>query len=147
MKPRLPVLAVILGAALFGGCNTYHYYDIDVKFVSPFTENEASVMKLCLVEVSGAASDTLAFPGNDSTKPICPPNTNYPDLGTFEYATFESSGQITFTLNAFYDAPPSSGNQCTSGATTLTASDQITQTGTITLTDFNATNCPLMISQ
>jgi hypothetical protein len=134
--PRLPLLAVVLGAALVGGCNTYHYYDIDVKFMSPFTESQASVMKLCLVDVSGAASDTLALD--------CPPD-KYPDLGTFEYATFADSGTITFTFDGFFDVPRSSSNQCTSSAVPLAATDQITQTGTITLTDFNATNCPLSV--
>ncbi len=76
----------------------------------------------------------------------CPP-AKYPDMGTFEYATFADSGSITFTFNGFYDRPQSPSNQCTSKGTTLTASDQITQTDTITLTDFNATNCPLMITQ
>jgi|SRR5450631_510084 len=132
-----PLAAVVLGAALFGGCNTYHYFDVDVKFMSPFTSTQASVMKLCLVEVTGAASDTLSL--------SCPPD-NYPDMGTFEYATFADSGPITFTFKAFYDTPQSSSNQCTSGVTALTAGDQITQTGTITLTDFNATNCPLSVT-
>ncbi len=142
----MPLLAVVLGG-LAGGCNTYHYYDIDVTFMTPVTENQASVMKLCLVEVSGAASETLTFPGIDSQKQVCPPTTNFPDLGTFEYSTFADSGPITFTFNGYYDVPPSSGNQCTSSATTLTASDEITQTGSITLNAFNTTNCPLMISQ
>ncbi|HSY41413.1 MAG TPA: hypothetical protein VLA79_17870 [Polyangia bacterium] len=137
MKPRLPLLAAVLGAALFGGCNTYHYYDIDVKFMSPVTETQVSVMKLCLVDVSGAASDTLVLD--------CPP-AKFPDLGTFEYATFADSGTITFTFNGFYDLPQSSSNQCTSSPTSLTASDQITQTGTITITDFNTTNCPLSVT-
>jgi hypothetical protein len=133
----VPLLAVAL-AALAGGCNTYHYYDIDVKFMSPFTESQASVMKLCLVDVSGAATDSLVLD--------CPP-VKYPDMGTFEYSTFVDSGSITFTFNAFFDLPQSPSNQCTSALTTLTASDQITQTGTITPTDFNATNCPLSITQ
>jgi hypothetical protein len=135
--PRLPILAAVLGAALVGGCNTYHYYDIDVTFASPFTDEQASVMKLCEVQVSGAASDLLVL--------ICPP-MKYPNLGTFEYATFADSGSITFTLNAYYDTPPSPGNLCTSAPLTLTASDQITTSGTITATDFNATNCPLNVS-
>jgi hypothetical protein len=33
------------------------------------------------------------------------------------------------------------------GKTTLTAGDQITQMGTITVSDFNTTNCPLMVTQ
>ncbi len=68
-------------------------------------------------------------------------------MGTFEYSTFADSGPITFTFNGFLDVPKSSNNQCTSHNTTLTASSQITQTGTITVTDFNTTNCPQMVTQ
>ena len=132
----VPLLAVVL-VGLASGCNTYHYYDIDVQFASPVTDTQVSVMKLCLVDVTGAASDTVVL--------ACPP-TKFPDMGTFEYSTFADSGSITFTFNGFYDVPQSSSNQCTSHGTTLTASDQITQTGTIMVTDFNTTNCPLMVS-
>jgi hypothetical protein len=132
----VPLLAVVLGG-LTSGCNTYHYYDIDVKFSSPFTSTQASVMKLCVIDVSGAVSDALPLD--------CPPE-HFPDMGTFEYSTFADSGSITFTFNAFYDKPQMPSNQCTSGTTTLTASEQITQTGSITLTDFNAANCPLMVT-
>ena len=131
----VPFLAVVLGG--LAGCNTYHYYDIDVKFMTPFTSSQASVMKDCVVNVSGAESGLVVLE--------CPP-AKYPDMGIFEYSTFVDSGSLTFTFNAFYDAPPSPTNQCTSGSTTLSATDQITLTGTITLTDFNATNCPLMVT-
>jgi hypothetical protein len=133
----MPLLALVLGG-LTSGCNTYHYYDIDVKFMTPFTSTQASVMKLCLVDVTGGASDTVQLE--------CQP-ANFPDMGTFEYSTFVDSGSLTFTFNAFYDAPPSSSSQCTSGSTTVPATEQITATGTITVTDFNATNCPLMVTQ
>ena len=132
----VPLLALVLGG-LASGCDTYHYYDIDVKFMSPVSETQVSVMKLCLIDVSGAASDEVVLP--------CPP-ANFPDMGTFEYSTFADSGPITFTFNGFYEAPKSSTNQCTSNMTMLTASSQITQTGTITVSDFNTTNCPLMVS-
>jgi hypothetical protein len=141
MKPlrflrALPLLALLGG--LTGGCNTYHYYDIDVKFMSPVTSTEVSVMKFCLIDVTGAASDTLILD--------CPP-ANFPSWGTFEYTTFVDSGSLTFTFNGYLDTPRSSSNQCTSlGQTTLTASDQITQTGTITVSDFSTTNCPLMVT-
>ena len=133
----VPLLAVVLGG-LASGCNTYHYYDIDVQFMSPVTATEVSVMKLCLIDVSGAATDEVTLD--------CPP-VNFPDMGTFEYSTFADSGPITFTFNGFFDVPKSSSNQCTSHNTTLTASSQITQTGTITVTDFNTTNCPQMVTQ
>jgi hypothetical protein len=93
-------------------------------------------MKFFLVDVSGAASDEVVL--------ACPPA--FPDVGTFEYSTFADSGPITFTFNGFYDTPRSSSNQCTSGVTMLTASDQITQMGTITVNNFSTTNCPLMVT-
>jgi hypothetical protein len=139
---RLPMLAVLAAGAasatLLGGCNTYHYYDIDVKFVNPVTANQVSVMQLCLVDVSGAASDTVVLD--------CPPS-KFPDMGTFEYATFADSGPITFTFNGFHNLPQSPSNQCTSAAAPLTASDEITQAATIMVTDFNDTNCPQMVTQ
>lgn len=133
----VPLLAVVLGG-LASGCDTYHYYDIDVRFATPVTSPVVSVMKLCLVDVSGAASDEVTLD--------CPP-AKFPDLGTFEYSTFADSGQITFTFNGFLDTPKSSNNQCASSSTTLTGSAQITQTGMITVDNFNTTNCPQMISQ
>ena len=132
----VPLLVVVLGG-LASGCNTYHYYDIDVKFTSPVSATQVSVMKFCLVDVSGAASDEVVLE--------CPPA--FPDMGTFEYSTFADSGPITFTFNGFYDTPRSSTNQCTSGVTMLTASDTITQAATITVSNFNVTACPLMVTQ
>jgi len=96
------------------------------------------VMKLCLIDVSGAVSDEVEL--------ACPPS-KFPDMGTFEYSTFADSGSITFTFNGYFDAPKSSNNLCTSHATTLMASDQITQSGAITVSDFNTTNCPQMVTQ
>ena len=137
MKLRLPLLAVILGAALFGGCNTYHYYDIDTQAMSPVTETQTSTMVFCQLVVSGAASDTIGLAQGTG----CPPN-GFPDIGTIEYATFADSGPITFTFNGYYMMQVDPNQLCTTGSTTLTASDQITQMGTILLTSFNETNCP-----
>jgi hypothetical protein len=142
MKPRLPLLAVILGAALFGGCNTYHYYDIDVEGTSPVTEIQTSSMAFCQLVVSGAASDTIGLA--DGTG--CPP-AGFPKIGAIEYATFADSGQITFTFNGYQTNVADPSELCTTAFTTLTASDQITQTGTITLMSFNETNCPPHVSQ
>ncbi len=138
MKPQTPpLLAVILGAALFGGCNTYHYYDIDIKAMSPVTEIQTSAMTYCQVVVSGAASDIIALADDVG----CPPS-KFPDLGTLEWATFVDSGQITFTFNGYLMNNVDPSDLCTSAATTLTASSQITQTGTITMTSFNEATCP-----
>jgi hypothetical protein len=139
MKPRFPLLAVVLGAALFG-CNTYHYYDIDIQGMSPVTEIQTSTMNFCEVVVSGAASDTIGLTMGVG----CPP-LGFPDIGTIEYATFADSGPITFTFNGYLmDVDPS--DLCTTASTMLTASDQITQMGMITLTSFNETNCPPHVS-
>jgi hypothetical protein len=136
----LPAAVVVLGAALAGGCNTYHYYDIDIRAMSPVTEIQTSTMNFCEVLVSGADSDTIAMTGGNG----CPP-ANFPDIGTFEFATFADSGQITFTFNGYLmNLDP--GGLCTTAPATLTASSTITQTGMITLTSFNETNCPPHVS-
>ena len=137
MKSRLPLLAAVVGAALFAGCNTYHYYDIDIEGTSPVTEIETSSMPFCQVVVSGAASDTIGLAEGIG----CPP-AGFPKIGAIEYATFADSGQITFTFNGYSMMEVDQSQLCTTASTTLTASDQITQAGTITLTSFNETNCP-----
>jgi hypothetical protein len=142
MKPRLPVLALIVGAALFGGCNTYHYYDISIQGMDPVTEIETSSMTFCQVVVSGAATDTIGLAEGVGCPPI-----GFPNLGAIEYATFADSGQITFTYNGYQTNSADPSDLCTTNSTTLTASDQITQTGTITLSSFNDTNCPPHVSQ
>jgi hypothetical protein len=137
--PRVLVLA-LLGTALVGGCDTYHYYDIDVKAMTPVTQTEISIMNYCEVLVTGAASGSVSLIGGDG----CPP-ANFPDIGTFEYATFADSGEITFTFNGYLqNLDPA--DLCTTAATTVTASSTITQTGTITAMSFNETNCPPHVS-
>jgi predicted small secreted protein len=136
----LPLALAVLGASLVAGCNTYHYYDIDIKASSPVTETETSVMNFCQVTVAGAASDTLSLTGGDG----CPPN-GFPDIGTVEYATFADSGEITFTFTGYIQNLDPSG-LCTTASTMLTASDEITQTATITADQWNATNCPPHVS-
>ena len=126
----------LLGAAalllLGAGCNTYHYYDIKVDFGSIGIE-EAGELKLCDVFVTGADTDRFNLPTTGDKKVTCPINTNWPDLGEFEYSTFTDSGNLTFTLNGYNDTPPSDNTKCISGATTLAASSEITHNGSITL--------------
>ena len=134
----MPIL--LLGAAFAGGCSTYHYYDIDIKAMSPVTETEISVMNFCEVLVSGADSGSVALTGGNG----CPP-AGFPDIGTFEFSTFADSGQITFTFNGYIQNLDPSG-LCTTAVTTMTASSTITQSGTITAMSFNETNCPPHVS-
>ena len=106
--------------ALAGGCNTYHYYDIDVTFESPVTETRPACMNLPgrgfgrgLGHASPSGIGGQAGLSADRT----------PDIGTFEFSTFADSGQLTFTVNGYYGSPRRPEQPCTSGATTLTASD------------------------
>jgi len=93
-------------------------------------------MTFCQVVVSGAATDTIGLANGFG----CPPS-GFPDIGTIEYATFADSGSITFTFNGYLtNVDP--GELCTTSSAMLTAGAEITQMGTITLTQFNETNCP-----
>ncbi|HXJ19824.1 MAG TPA: hypothetical protein VMT03_06280 [Polyangia bacterium] len=132
----------LLGAAalllLAGGCNSYHYFDITVDFGSVSFE-EAGGIKRCEVFVSGADTDNFVLPSTGAKRVACPIDSNWPELGTFEYSTFTDSGSLTFTMNAYNMTPPMDSYICVSGATTLSASSAITQTATITLAQGNQT--------
>jgi hypothetical protein len=152
MKPstmlrRGLVALALLAAPLVTGCNTYHYFDIDVEW-GPVTSTQSSQVQLCLLIVSGADSHQSNFPSSvamDNTS-VCPPISNYPKMGTFEYSTFTDSGSLTFTINGYKSLMAQDSNLCTSGSTTMTASSEITQSGSITMGSFNTTNCPSMIT-
>jgi hypothetical protein len=143
----IPFLAVaLLGASLAAGCDTYHYYDIDVSFGS-ITLEQAGVLQICDLVVTGADSHTTTFPStfiglSGDEKSVCPVGSNWPDLGTFEFATFADSGTLTFTVNGYKGLPVSTDNLCTSGSTAIAAGSQITTPGSITMTGFDTTKCP-----
>jgi hypothetical protein len=151
MKPstmlrRGLVALALLAAPVTMGCNTYHYFDIDVEF-GPVTSQQASQLQLCVLLVSGADSHQGDFPSSvagDSTS-VCPPISNYPKMGTFEYSTFTDSGSLTFTVNGYGKVTASSDFLCTSGSTSINASSEITQSGTITMGSFDTNKCPSMI--
>ncbi len=142
MKPWL-ALSVMAGTLAAAGCNTYHYYDIDIKF-GTITEPEAGVLQLCQLDVSGAASHSASLPSSSIGDPttVCPIAHNWPDLGRFEFATFADSGSITFTIKAYKDTARTDDNLCTTGSLTMTATSQITQQGTMTMGAFDDTKCP-----
>jgi hypothetical protein len=147
VKRRLPLVVVAgLSLSFAAGCQTYHYYDMDVSFGST-TQEEGSKVQFCQLVVTGADSHTASFPTDmGSGKSICPVTdfSSWPDIGTFEFASFADSGKITFTVNAYGNGTPlvSPGNLCSSGSATLTADSTITQMGTVTMGAFNDTNCP-----
>jgi hypothetical protein len=136
-------LCLLGGALATSGCNTYHYYDIDIQFGS-VSEEEAGVLQLCVLQVSGAASHYGNLPSSTIGDPttVCPISHNYPQMGKFEFATFADSGSITFTVTGYKDTNTTSDNQCTSGTVTMNASATVTQTNTITMSGFDDTKCP-----
>lgn len=132
---KLVLGALILGASLTAGCKTYHYYDIDVKFMGGFSIADAGMIQFCQATVSGADSGSLAFPDNNTSTgmPICPIQNNYPDLGTFEYSTFEDSGTLHFVVSAYSTTSPQSGKCFAAGNTDIQATSSITTTGSLEL--------------
>lgn len=134
---RKGFLALALLAAPFVmGCNTYHYFDIDVSFASGFSLSDAGMIQFCDAVVSGADNGSLAFPANDTnnpTGPICPVQHNYPDLGTFEYSTFADSGTLHFVVSAYSTGSAQSSACFANGSTDIDATSDITTTGSIKL--------------
>ncbi len=148
MKRSLPLMALtLLGLSAAAGCDTYHYYDIDVSF-GTVTEEEASKLQLCTLVVSGADSHEASFPDGSGQggKTVCPIGNNWPDMGTFEFASFADSGKITLTVNGYKTSPPTTANLCTSGSISFSAGAEITQPGTITMGTFDDANCPSSIT-
>ena len=132
---KLVLATLVLGASLTTGCKTYHYYDIDVKFSASFGGiSNAGMIQVCSLNVSGADSGGWTFPNNDSTGAIiCPIQNNYPDLGTFEFSTFEDSGNLHFLVSAYTMAQQVQANCFAAGSTDIQASSAITTMGNITL--------------
>src|SRR5262249_44006842 len=86
----------LLATSLMMGCSTYHYFDIDVEF-GPVNEEQASLLQLCTLTVTGADSHSADFPSsvvgldpNDpNAKSFCPPQGTWTGaMGTFEFSTF-----------------------------------------------------------
>jgi hypothetical protein len=134
-------LALALAVMAFGaaGCDTYHYYDMDLMFSSAWGGiTSAGAAQLCKVTVSGADSHDF----NINNCGLMANNSNYPDVGVFEFATFADSGQLTFTVNAYNGTPPTAACLFGTGTTTMNASSQITQMGTITVAPNGQAGCP-----
>jgi hypothetical protein len=123
-------LALALLAIGGAGCDTYHYYDMDLQFSSSFGGiTVAGMAQNCAVTISGADSHTF----NLINCSINSDNSNYPDVGTFEYATFADSGTLTFTVNAYNGIPYTPACLFGVGTTSLPASSQVTTKGSITI--------------
>jgi hypothetical protein len=140
---RLPhvslALALVVTALGAAGCDTYHYYDMGLIFSSDWVGglNSAGGATLCKVNISGA--DSHEFP-----LPLCglTDSTHYPDVGTFEFATFADSGTLTFTVDAYNGSPPGPACLFGTGTTSMPASSQVTQKGMITVAPNGQPGCP-----
>jgi hypothetical protein len=134
-------LALALGALGAGGCDSYHYYDMDLQFdtsAMKFTIATVGEAQLCRVQISGA--DSHEFDLADCS--LNSDNSNIPDVGTFEFATFADSGTLTFTVNAYTSQNnPTAACLFGVGTTSVTATSQVTHTGKITIEPMG-TGCP-----
>ncbi len=132
-------LALAVTALGASGCETYHYYDMNLVFSSDWVcgLNSAGGATLCKVNISGADSHEFDLPNCGLTN-----GTHYPDVGTFEFATFADSGTLTFTINAYNGSPPGPACLFGTGMTNMTASSTVTQMGTITVAPNGQPGCP-----
>lgn len=138
---RLLALATVAAASVLGvGCNSYHYYDVKIQIdQSSLPLEKAGYLQLCQIKVTGAENDLITLPTTSNTssgtsKVACPIGSNYPVLGTFEYATFADSGKLTFTFLGFDNHSVASNFQCAGGSVDFTAGSTITQMMTLTVT-------------
>lgn len=122
-----PMAALVL---LGAGCNTYHYFDIQVKFdTTQVDETQAGYLQRCTIDITGAASDSIVVPDNNSKKSYCPITDfqTFPVLGTFEFSTFADSGKLTFTFDGYYTGRAMDSSHCATGSVSVDASSEITQ--------------------
>ena len=142
---RWPLFGLLAAAATLAsaGCSTYHYYDVDVQW-GPVGIEQAGVVQYCELDVSGADSHSSHFPSSTvgDSKTVCPIDRNWPDMGTFEYASFSDSGQLTFKVTGYKSLPANTSSLCVTGTLTMNASSEITQKGTLTMGTFDDANCP-----
>jgi hypothetical protein len=135
--PRLTWLGGLFGLVLAatGGCSTYHYYDIDVKFDTAAGQfagtNEISTIQRCVMVVSGADSGSITM----GLAQNCPPMTAAgigTDMGVVEFSSFADSGNLTFTFNAYDDMTTADSCKTGVGTKTIAASSASTVMDTIT---------------
>jgi hypothetical protein len=75
---------------------TIDYYDIKVAYDgAQFNPNMISQVQRCHVFVTGADTSDFYLEGK------CTNGTATTDIGVFEFATFEDSGTLNFTIRTF----------------------------------------------
>ncbi len=130
---RLLQVAACAASLLGLGCNSYHYYDVKLQVdQGSLPIEKAGYLQLCRIVVSGAETDLITLP-SDGSKVACPIGSNFPVIGTFEYATFADSGKLTFTFEGFDSTPAADKFHCATGSVDFTAGGTITQMMTLTV--------------
>jgi len=97
-------LASLAGVGL-AGCGQTDYFAVAVTIAPNISSGNLQQIAQCEIMTSGAVSDETTFVLNPS---VCGPNTNYTGLdsdsngdhvlGTFEYGTTKTSGQVHFKI-------------------------------------------------
>jgi len=94
-----------LGGIGLAGCGQTDYFAVAVTIAANISSGDLQQINRCEVMTSGAVSDQSVFALNPS---VCGPDTNYTGLdkdsngdnvlGTFEYGTTKTSGQVHFKV-------------------------------------------------
>jgi hypothetical protein len=121
------LLALGVLALAAGACNSYSYYDLDLKWGTGFDFTKISTIQDCHLLVSGAAKDDIILNSLQCS------TATTGDMGMVEYSTFADSGSITVTLTASTKA---SDPNCKmgEGSTTLATGKAVRIPGTVTAT-------------
>jgi hypothetical protein len=119
------------------GCNTYSYFDVEMKLGTAYNTVAIGRINSCHVFVTGGSADDFTLPyANCHT--IDPGTRN---VGKFQYATFADSGSaVTFTLHLF-EKVESAECELGTGSTTLTVEGGKTVAGSLTVDTLKA-GCP-----
>jgi hypothetical protein len=125
---RLLWLGLLPLAAMSPACNTYSYFDLDMKVGSGFDTVMIGRILSCHVFVGGATTDDFTL---DYAK--CHTiNAGTQDIGKIQYSTFADSGSnVIFTLRLF-EKVESDACELGHGSTTLTVDSGKTVAGTVT---------------
>jgi predicted small secreted protein len=135
-RTSLSLLAPLL--FLVQGCNTYSYFDIDLKLGAGFNTVTKGQIHDCHVFVTGAASDDFHV---DAAKcQNVDPATLLMDK--IEYSTFADAGNITFTLKLFKGLGEMTACEMGEAGTTLAVQSGKTIAGSISVPYAMPANCP-----
>ena len=102
---HLAVAGLALGGLTLAGCGQTDFFSVSVTIDSTVTPGNLQQINQCEVMTSGAVSDQTDFALNPA---VCGPDTSYSNLekdsngdhvlGTFEYGTTKTSGQVHFKV-------------------------------------------------